>query len=254
MRRLAFVLSLLCLTLSVIAQAPAAPQKKSITDPDEYKVYMAARDEQTPARKIQLLDEFLTKYPNTVVKEDALELKMVAQQQAGQSFDAVARQILQINPINFRTLLMMSYVFALAPPSDQDPQYQQKLSDAERTHRNLLRGFQNHRVAQNKRVGDRPIGDHIRKVERRYGGNNTHRIAIDAAFHTFADLEDFAGDQLRHGAGKLRDFNCFFDLRHCFAHDLAVLFVDKRGEFLRMFFHECLVAEEHLYAFLDRHG
>ncbi len=130
MRRLAILTGLLCLTLAALAQTPAA-QKKSITDPEEYKVYLAALNEQAPAKKVQLLDEFLTKYPNTVVKEDALELKLVALQQAGQPSDATARQILEVNPNNLRSLLVLSFVFAQSPLSEQDPQFQQKLADAE---------------------------------------------------------------------------------------------------------------------------
>src|SRR2546426_1017898 len=131
MPRTASLIILLCLSLSAAAQTPAAPQKKSITDPEEYKVYVAAIGEQTPAKKIQLLDEFLTKYPNTVVKEDALELKLVAQQQAGQPFEATARQILQINPNNLRSLLVLSFVFLQSQLSEQDPQFQQKVAEGE---------------------------------------------------------------------------------------------------------------------------
>ena len=112
-------------------QAPASPQKKQITDAAEYNAYVAAINEQNPARKIQLLDEFLAKYPNTVVKEDALELKLVTQQQAGQPFEQAARRILEINPNNFRSLLVLSFLFVQTPLGEQDPQYQQKLSDAE---------------------------------------------------------------------------------------------------------------------------
>ena len=93
------------LTVTGGAQAPA--QNKQINDPAEYNAYVAALNEQAPARKIQLLDEFLAKYPNTVVKEDALELKLVAQQQAGQPFDVTARQVLQVNPRNFRALVVL---------------------------------------------------------------------------------------------------------------------------------------------------
>lgn len=123
------VLLLFGLSLAAGAQAPA--QSKQITDVPEYNAYIAARSEENPARKIQLFDEFLAKYPNTVVKEDALELKLVAQQQAGLPFDATARQVLQVNPKNFRALVVLSFVFAQTPLNPTDPQLAQKLSEAE---------------------------------------------------------------------------------------------------------------------------
>lgn len=136
--------TLLFLTVSAVAlpspaapqpvassQAPAAQQPKQITDAAEYNAYVAALNEQNPARKVQLIDEFLAKYPNTVVKEDALVFKLTAQQQAGQAVDQTARQILQVNPNNLRALLVLSYVFLQTQLTEQDPQYQQKLSEAE---------------------------------------------------------------------------------------------------------------------------
>ncbi len=140
MRPSALLLTIFLLTFSVVlagaaGQAPAAaqapPEKKQITDTAEYNAYVGAINESDPARKVQLLDEFLAKYPNTVVKEDALELKLVAQQQAGQPYEQTARQVLQINSNNFRALLVLSFLFVQTPLSEQDPQYQQKLSDAE---------------------------------------------------------------------------------------------------------------------------
>ena len=128
-------LIVLGLALSLFAQAPAgqAPQqqKKQITDPDEYKVYVAALNEQSPAKKTEMLDAFLKKYPNSVVKEDALELKMVSELQAGRDATGSARQLLQVNPTNMRALIIMSNIFLQTPLSKSDPQFQQKLSEAE---------------------------------------------------------------------------------------------------------------------------
>jgi tetratricopeptide (TPR) repeat protein len=129
------LLIVLGLALSLFAQAPAgqAPQqqKKQITDPEEYKVYVAALNEQNPAKKTELLDAFLKKYPNSVVKEDALELKMVSELQAGRDATGTARQLLQVNPSNMRALIILSNIFLQTPLSKSDPQFQQKLSEAE---------------------------------------------------------------------------------------------------------------------------
>src|SRR6266852_717145 len=56
--------------------SPAAPQKKEIKDPAEYNAYVGAVQQTDPAAKISGLEAFLTQYPISVMKEDALELLM----------------------------------------------------------------------------------------------------------------------------------------------------------------------------------
>src|ERR1039458_2541945 len=67
------------------AQSPAAPQKppqkKEIKDPAEYNAYVGAAQQTDAAAKVSGLEAFVTQYPNSVVKEDALELLMGAYQQ-----------------------------------------------------------------------------------------------------------------------------------------------------------------------------
>ena len=63
--------------------APAPQQKKEIKDPAEYNAYVGAVQQTDPAAKISGLEAFLTQYPNSVMKEDALELLMGAYQQTG---------------------------------------------------------------------------------------------------------------------------------------------------------------------------
>jgi tetratricopeptide (TPR) repeat protein len=121
--------------LSLLLIGVAAPalgaQSKQITDPAEYNLYVAMLNEQNPAKKMQLVDEFLAKYPNTVVKEDALESKLVAAQQAQQPYEPVARALLQVNPKNLRALVVLAFVFSQQPPPEADPQFQQKVAEAE---------------------------------------------------------------------------------------------------------------------------
>ncbi len=113
-------------------QAPATEaQKKQITDPAEYNAYVAALNEPDAAKKIAALDAFLSKFPNTVVKEDALELKMVTQIQAQQSPQQAAKDLLQVNPRNLRALIILSNLFVQTPLMESDPQFQQKLQAAE---------------------------------------------------------------------------------------------------------------------------
>ena len=63
--------------------AAAAPQKKEIKDPAEYNAYVGAVQQTDATAKISGLEAFLTQYPNSVMKEDALELLMGTYQQAG---------------------------------------------------------------------------------------------------------------------------------------------------------------------------
>ncbi len=55
---------------------PAASQpqqKKEIKDPAEYNAYVGAIQQKDPAAQISGLEAFLAQYPNSVMKEDALE-------------------------------------------------------------------------------------------------------------------------------------------------------------------------------------
>jgi tetratricopeptide (TPR) repeat protein len=98
------------------AQTPAAtpapaPQKKEIKDPAEYNAYMGALGQQDAAAKISGLEAFLTQYPNSVMKEDALELLMGSYQQTGNAAKTLetAQKVLQANPCNLRALALLAY-------------------------------------------------------------------------------------------------------------------------------------------------
>jgi len=114
------------------AAQPAAPppQKKEIKDPAEYNAYVGAVQQQDPNAKISGLEAFLTQYPNSVMKEDALELLMGLYRQtnnAAKMVDAEQR-LLQVNPNNLRALALMTYDKRAAASAGQNPQ--QNLADA----------------------------------------------------------------------------------------------------------------------------
>ena len=79
----------LALAALAAAQQPSAPaaqppqQKKEIKDPAEYNTYIAALREANPQAQAQAFENFLQQYPNTVVKEDALEQLMAAYEKLG---------------------------------------------------------------------------------------------------------------------------------------------------------------------------
>ena len=63
---------------STPGQPAAAPQKKEIKDPAEYNAYVSAVQQADEAAKISGLEAFLVQYPNSVMKQDSLELIMGA--------------------------------------------------------------------------------------------------------------------------------------------------------------------------------
>jgi tetratricopeptide (TPR) repeat protein len=92
--------------------APAAPaQKKEIKDPAEYNAYVGAVQQTDPAAKVSGLEAFLTQYPNSVMKEDALAYLMAAYQQTGNQAKMLetSQKVLQANPCNIRALALVAY-------------------------------------------------------------------------------------------------------------------------------------------------
>ncbi len=116
----AFVLALSTIgagqTTGAPTQAPPAtsqpqPQKKEIKDPAEYNAYVGAAQQTDAAAKVSGLEAFLAQYPNSVMKEDALELLMGAYQQAGNQAKVIdtANRLLAANPNNARALVLLAY-------------------------------------------------------------------------------------------------------------------------------------------------
>src|SRR5579859_4487328 len=86
--------------------APAAPaQAPVIKDPAEYNAYVAAVQQKDPNAKISGLEAFLTQYPNSVMKNQALELLMGTYQQAGNVKKATdtATKLVAANPCQVRS-------------------------------------------------------------------------------------------------------------------------------------------------------
>ncbi len=128
---------------TVVAQTPAQPaqpssqaapapqpQKKEIKDPAEYNAYVGAVQQQDANAKISGLEAFLTQYPNSVMKEDALELLMGSYQQTGNvaKMADAAKRLLTANPNNVRALALLCYTDRTQAQANQNPQ--QNLADA----------------------------------------------------------------------------------------------------------------------------
>jgi len=121
--------------------APAAPQKKEIKDPAEYNAYVGAVQQTDAAAKVSGLEAFLTQYPNSVMKEDALEILMGAYQQVLSQAKTPDQQtlnqtkmletgqkVLQVNPCNLRALALLAYTKQAMATAGQNAQ--QNLADA----------------------------------------------------------------------------------------------------------------------------
>lgn len=99
------------------AQPPAA-QQKTIKDPAEYNAYMEAIDAPDQVQKTTLLETFLQKYPDSIMKKDATELLLKTYQQLLSSDPQkytpkvmeTGQRVLQIDPNDLTALAVLSYM------------------------------------------------------------------------------------------------------------------------------------------------
>jgi len=154
MKKSLVVMLLVLVTAALVQQSAAqgaaqpgqaAPSsQKQIKDPAEYNAYVNAIQQSNPAQKAQAVEAFLQTYPNTVMKEDALEQLMAAYQQAGDAQKTIdtAKRILQVNPNNIRALALLAYS-SRAAASQGGPQMQQNLQQAKEYGEKGLQALQN---------------------------------------------------------------------------------------------------------------
>ncbi len=83
-----------------------------IKDPAEYNAYITALNTTDPAAKAQAMEAFVAQYPNSIVKQEALEQAMAAYQQINNpaKVEAIANQILQVDPANVRALAIVTAI------------------------------------------------------------------------------------------------------------------------------------------------
>lgn len=94
----------------LFAGAGLAQQQKVIKDAAEYNAYIAALNIADPAKKAAAMEEFIQKYPASVVKLDALGQAMAAWQQAGNTaaVESDAERILALDKGNVRALAVLT--------------------------------------------------------------------------------------------------------------------------------------------------
>src|SRR5271168_5322558 len=112
MKKFVFAAVLALATSTLCAVPFAFAQDLTIKDPAEYNAYQNAIGQSAPAAKAAALEDFLTKYPNTVVKESVLTQLLGAYQQANDQANMLktAKRILDVDPNNLRAAFVYVYL------------------------------------------------------------------------------------------------------------------------------------------------
>lgn len=115
--------------------APAQGQAQGpvIKDPAEYNAYVAAVQQKDVNAKISGLEAFLTQYPSSVMKNQALELLMGAYQQAsnGKKTMETATKLVAVDACNMRALALLAF-YDRAIAQNGDPNALQLLADGKK--------------------------------------------------------------------------------------------------------------------------
>ncbi len=119
MKKVVFA-SMLALAITSLGAAPAMyaqsaaaqPGQITIKDPAEYNAYTNAVGQSTPAAKAAAIEAFLQQYPNSVVKNDMMEMLMATYQSTGDTDKTVAtaKRLLAADPNNLRALFIVTYI------------------------------------------------------------------------------------------------------------------------------------------------
>ena len=122
------------------AQAAAQPAAQSqpaaapvIKDPAEYNAYVAAYQQKDANARISGLEAFLTQYPNSVMKNQALEILMGTYQQTGNAKKTMetATKLVTADTCNVRGLALLAY-FDRVMAQGGDPNAKQLLVDGKK--------------------------------------------------------------------------------------------------------------------------
>jgi hypothetical protein len=132
--------SLSCMPALALGQAAAQSSDLTIKDPAEYNAYSAAISTADPKAKAAAIEQFITTYPNSVVKTQMLEQLIGAYRTAGDAphlLDA-AKRLLQVDPNNLSALVAVVYL-----EKHQASGNQQMLDDAAAKAQQGLTAIQN---------------------------------------------------------------------------------------------------------------
>jgi len=116
------------------AAAPAGQAAAQvIKDPAEYNAYVGAIQQSDANAKISGLEAFITQYPNSVMKNQALEILMGTYQQAGNAKKTMdtATKLVTADTCNVRALALLAY-FDRVMAQGGDPSAKQLLTDGKK--------------------------------------------------------------------------------------------------------------------------
>ena len=114
---------------SLVYGQAAASGQITIKDPAEYNEYTNAVGQSTPAAKAAAIEAFLTKYPNSVVKNDMLEQLMLAYQGDPAKMLDAADRLLAADPGNLRGLATAVYLEKTQAQQKTNPTEAQPILD-----------------------------------------------------------------------------------------------------------------------------
>jgi hypothetical protein len=125
-------------SVSMVYGQAAQSGQITIKDPQEYNDYTNAVGQSTPAAKAAAIETFLTKYPNSVVKNDLLEMLMASYQGAGDMAKTLstADRLLAVDPGNLRALFIEVYLeesqaATKTAPAEAQPIYDKAAAQAQ---------------------------------------------------------------------------------------------------------------------------
>lgn len=110
MKKLVLASAMALASVAFVASPALRAQDNSgqitISDPAEFNAYQNASTQSEPAAKAAALEQFLTQYPNTVVKKAVLDSLIDTYQQANNPVKALdaATRLLQLEPNNFKAI------------------------------------------------------------------------------------------------------------------------------------------------------
>src|SRR6478752_6301116 len=115
MKKFVFASVMALASLSLVPAHTLRAQDQStiqIKDPAEYNAYQMATTQSDPKAKAAAIEDFLTKYPQSVVKKTMLDMLIDAYQQQGDTDKTLsaASRLLQVDPSNLKAIYISVFL------------------------------------------------------------------------------------------------------------------------------------------------
>jgi tetratricopeptide (TPR) repeat protein len=120
---LATAMALASVALVAAPALRAQDQPIQIQDPAEFNAYQTAVTQTDPTAKASAMEDFLTKYPNSVAKKTVLDQLIDTYEQLNQPDKVIsaATRLLQVDPNNFKAIFASVYFKRAACQANIDP-------------------------------------------------------------------------------------------------------------------------------------